>query len=63
MRTPGFVGRVRELGALAEALAVPPALVLVEGEAGIGKSRLVQEFLALPAAGWHKALVASCSPA
>lgn len=39
---PRFVGRDEELAALAGALAVP-SLVLIEGEAGIGKSRLVRE--------------------
>jgi DNA-binding CsgD family transcriptional regulator len=46
MRPPGFVGRERELGALAQAVADGPAVILVEGEAGIGKTRLVREFLA-----------------
>jgi len=43
----GFVGRERELGELARAWAAAaerrPGLVLVTGEAGIGKTRLVQE--------------------
>lgn len=38
-----FVGRVGELARLTEALARPPAVLLVEGEAGSGKSRLVAE--------------------
>ncbi|MER5352284.1 AAA family ATPase [Kitasatospora sp. NPDC002551] len=42
---PGFVGRVRELARLADGLARPPAVLLVEGEAGAGKSRLVTEAL------------------
>jgi len=53
LRSPGhpwllFLGRRAELAALAEtldsALAGEFALVLVEGEAGIGKSRLLDEF-------------------
>ncbi|MFE7192629.1 AAA family ATPase [Kitasatospora sp. NPDC057595] len=40
-----FVGRVRELARLTEGLAHPPAVLLVEGEAGAGKSRLVAEAL------------------
>lgn len=40
-----FVGREREIATIAEALGSPPAVVLVEGEAGVGKSRLVQEAL------------------
>jgi hypothetical protein len=51
MSSAHLVGRERELGLLVEALADPPALVLVEGEAGIGKSRLVHEALSRPAAG------------
>ncbi len=58
---PGFIGREREVVTLAEALADGPAVVLVEGEAGIGKTRLVQEFLASPAAK-RTAMVAWCPP-
>jgi DNA-binding CsgD family transcriptional regulator/tetratricopeptide (TPR) repeat protein len=43
--SPRFVGREAELLRLTDALADLPALVLVEGEAGIGKSRLVREAL------------------
>ncbi|QYC43385.1 Transcriptional regulatory protein LiaR [Nonomuraea coxensis DSM 45129] len=46
--SPLFVGRVRELAvlrdALAEARAGVPATVLVGGEAGVGKTRLLVEF-------------------
>ncbi|MGP3960032.1 ATP-binding protein [Nonomuraea sp. 3N208] len=48
-----FVGREAELRRLAAAQAATPAAVLVVGEAGIGKSRLVREF-----AGGIDALVA-----
>lgn len=44
------------------ALASSPALVLVEGEGGIGKSRLVQESLAAVGAGYRRPLVAVCPP-
>jgi DNA-binding CsgD family transcriptional regulator/tetratricopeptide (TPR) repeat protein len=60
VRSPGFVGRKRELAVLAEALAAPPSMVLVEGEAGIGKSRLVGEFLAREPK--QRPLVTACPP-
>ncbi|MPZ26253.1 MAG: AAA family ATPase [Micromonosporaceae bacterium] len=59
---PAFVGRGWHLDALERALARPPAVVLVEGEAGIGKSRLVQELLASPRMAGHRALVGVCPP-
>ncbi len=60
---PAFVGRDRELAALVEALASgPAAVVLIEGEAGIGKSRLLHEFLASPTAASRRTLVAGCPP-
>ena len=46
IRPPGFVGRDREAAALRDALAAGPAVVLVEGAAGVGKTRLIREFLA-----------------
>ncbi len=42
-----LVGRHRELVVLHDALATTPAAVLIGGEAGIGKSRLVDEFTAV----------------
>ncbi|WP_158602979.1 ATP-binding protein, partial [Jiangella rhizosphaerae] len=56
---PAFVGRERELAVLDHALAQPPAVVLLEGEAGIGKSRLLREHVATGRLG---ALVATCPP-
>ncbi|WP_206313138.1 helix-turn-helix transcriptional regulator [Streptomyces sp. JB150] len=51
--SPVFVGRVEELGtlgdALARAAAGEPQALLVGGEAGVGKTRLVEEFAAVAA--------------
>ncbi|MEQ4302211.1 AAA family ATPase [Plantactinospora sp. B6F1] len=57
-----FVGRDAELTALARALARPPAVLLVEGEAGIGKSWLVRELLASPEGRRHRCLTMVCPP-
>ncbi|PSL03276.1 LuxR family transcriptional regulator [Haloactinopolyspora alba] len=60
--TPEFVGRDRQVASLVDALSRPPALVLVEGEAGIGKSRLLQESLAAASPLRPNALVSVCPP-
>ena len=57
--SPGFVGRSRELDTFRQTLGRPPALILVEGEAGIGKSRLLREALS-GAPGPY--VVAACPP-
>jgi DNA-binding NarL/FixJ family response regulator len=62
VHSPRFVGRDVELRRLVEALGQMPALVLVEGDAGIGKSRLVRETLAAVADGRSRSLVAVCPP-
>ncbi len=56
---PAFVGRAGEVASLLDAVARPPAVVLIEGEAGIGKSRLLQESLAAAASPPHT-LVSVC---
>jgi DNA-binding CsgD family transcriptional regulator/tetratricopeptide (TPR) repeat protein len=56
------VGRDGELATLRVVLAGPHAVVLVEGEAGIGKSRLLREYLATRGDGQGVALVAVCPP-
>uniref|UniRef100_UPI00403FD676 helix-turn-helix transcriptional regulator n=1 Tax=Streptomyces sp. DG1A-41 TaxID=3125779 RepID=UPI00403FD676 len=58
--SPVFVGRAEELGTLLDALARSfrgePQALLIGGEAGVGKTRLVEEFAA--AARRHGAVVA-----
>lgn len=58
--SPGLVGRERELASLKAALCDPSAVVLVEGEAGIGKSRLLQELLAAHTPAPERVLLAAC---
>lgn len=58
---PVFVGRERELAALDRALADGPTVVLIEGEAGIGKTALLREYL-LASGVSERALVAGCPP-
>jgi DNA-binding CsgD family transcriptional regulator len=45
MSSPTFVGRAPELALLSEALAAAPGAAFIGGEAGVGKSRLAEEFL------------------
>ncbi|NUR59445.1 MAG: AAA family ATPase, partial [Catenulispora sp.] len=56
------VGRQRELSLVVTALRRPPAVVLVEGEAGIGKSRLVREAAAVLARQGRHTLTGYCHP-
>lgn len=58
--SPALIGRDRELALLCEALSAAPALILVEGEAGIGKSRLVREAVGSPAAEGRRVLHGCC---
>lgn len=61
--TPAFVGREGDLTRLSGALAGPPAVVLIEGEAGIGKTRLVQELLTVQTSSLGgQVLVSTCPP-
>ncbi len=60
LSSPLLVGRERELSAVLTAATDPPALVVVEGEAGVGKSRLLLEFLAHHALDERLKLVGHC---
>ncbi|MFE0647008.1 ATP-binding protein [Streptomyces sp. NPDC059534] len=57
-----YVGRHRELDLLTTAVRHPPAVVLIEGEAGIGKSRLVGEADAALRAEGRPVLTGFCQP-
>lgn len=58
--SPAFVGRQHSLAVVGDALDQGPALVLIEGEPGIGKTRLLYEALATRADGGT--LLATCPP-
>jgi predicted ATPase len=62
--SPVFVGRAEQLEALHAALAAArggeAATVLVSGEAGIGKTRLLTEFAARTSAGGTRVLIGNC---
>jgi ATP/maltotriose-dependent transcriptional regulator MalT len=62
--TPLFIGREAELGRLREALdraaAGEPGVILVDGEAGVGKTRLVETFAATAESSGVRVLVGAC---
>ena len=64
--SPTFVGRRYELDRLTRALAAArdgqPAMVLVAGEAGVGKTRFVSEFAAHARAAGAMVLEGGCVP-
>jgi DNA-binding CsgD family transcriptional regulator/tetratricopeptide (TPR) repeat protein len=64
--SPTFVGRIEELQTLeaakVRAATTEPAVVLVGGEAGVGKTRLVAELTARCAADRTRVLVGGCVP-
>jgi DNA-binding CsgD family transcriptional regulator/tetratricopeptide (TPR) repeat protein len=64
--SPTFVGRVEELelleAARGRAADADPAVVLVGGEAGVGKTRLVAELTARCATDGTRVLVGGCVP-
>lgn len=59
---PVLAGRAGELHALLDAVTHPPSVALVEGEAGIGKSRLIREALAHPLVRGRQIVLGHCRP-
>lgn len=62
MRVPALVGRCEELHELLGTVPRRPSVALVEGEAGIGKTRLVRELLEQPEIADHAVLTGHCHP-
>ncbi|WP_083977434.1 helix-turn-helix transcriptional regulator [Kitasatospora azatica] len=57
-----FVGRRSELELLQHALREPPAVVMIEGEAGIGKSRLARQAVGALSEAGGRVLTGFCHP-
>lgn len=62
MRRVPFVGRQRELALLRGALESTPALVMITGDAGIGKSRLAREAMTMARGSGFVVREAACFP-
>jgi DNA-binding CsgD family transcriptional regulator len=60
--SPVLVGRAAELAQLSTAASHPPAVIVIEGDAGIGKTRLIREWLAGAGLAGTTRLVGHCSP-
>ncbi len=60
LSAPTLIGRDREHRLLVEAVVDAPVLIAVEGEAGVGKSRLVREALSSPRLAGCRVLMGHC---
>lgn len=58
--SPRLIGRAGELGQALTALSQPPAIVVVEGEAGIGKTRLLTELRTRPELSSVRFVIGGC---
>lgn len=58
--SPILIGRERELSLLVEAASNPPAVVVADGEAGVGKTRLVGEMARDRRVAQRRVLVGHC---
>lgn len=62
LTSPWLVGREPELELLVRAAAHPPAVLTVQGEAGVGKSRLMRELLSHGSLAERPTLAGWCYP-
>ena len=60
--SPVLLARTAELDALGRAIANPPAVAVIEGEAGVGKTRLVSELAGQVRAQGGRVLIGHCHP-
>lgn len=60
---PRLVARHKELSELMAVVMDPPAVAVVEGEAGVGKTRLVEALLGQPELRSTAVLMGACHPA
>jgi DNA-binding CsgD family transcriptional regulator len=60
--SPWLVGRAAERARLIAAVSSPPAVAVVAGEAGVGKTRLVAELLDDPDRAGRPLIVGGCRP-
>lgn len=60
--SPTLVGREAELRELLDGAMRSPSVLMLEGEAGVGKTRLAAELLACPELAGRPVLTGTCQP-